>query len=332
MEFRTEILTRTSLKGISLSDKLVTIGSCFADDIGGKLRENKFNVLQNPFGTVFNPVSIHRLLTMAVNRSGPEEDEFVKRGDYFYHHDFHSDHSGRDLEFLKTSLERYIQEVHQALMDCQYLVITLGTAWVYERIATKNIVANCHKVPQDQFKKLLLTQKRIVESFEDMYAGLKILNPSCQIILTVSPVRHIKDTLELNSVSKSILRVTCHTLSNEFKDVEYFPAYEIMMDDLRDYRFYKPDMIHPTDQAIEYIWEKFTDSFFDSKAKGFVHLWKGIQASLKHQPFQYAGKQHQKFLTDLLDELLSLNNHVDVGEDILAVKLRLEIAQRAYKH
>ena len=181
-------------------------------------------------------------------------------------------------------------------------------------------MANCHKMPQANFEKFLLTQKRIIESFEHFYNSLKKLNPACRIILTVSPVRHLKDTLELNSVSKSILRLSCHTLSQTFPDVAYFPAYEIMLDDLRDYRFYRPDMIHPSDQAVDYIWGKFGEAFFESETNDFIKEWKKIKAALDHKPFHPKEMAHQKFLLDLLGKLNLLKDKVDVGEEIGFVK------------
>lgn len=166
----------------------------------------------------------------------------------------------------------------------------------------------------------LLTQNKVIGSFESFYENVKELNPSCRIILTVSPVRHIKDSLELNSVSKSILRLCCHTLSEVFPDVVYFPAYEIMLDDLRDYRFYKQDMIHPSEQAGDYIWEKFGDTFFSSETRQFVQDWNKIRAALNHRPFHPAGVGHQQFLQEVLERLKQLESKVDVGGEIEILK------------
>lgn len=323
MEFRTKLLVKP-IHSIALSDTLLTIGSCFADDIGSRLQENKFKVLKNPFGTVYNPLSIHNLLNLAIEMQSPSTENFVERDGYFYHYDFNSHGYNRSQELLKEKLETQLKGGYDALAKSNYLIITYGTSWVYENKETKNTVANCHKMAQHNFEKFLLTQKRIVESFESMYAKLKKLNPACQIILTVSPVRHIKDSLELNSVSKSILRLTCHTLTELFQDVAYFPAYEIMMDDLRDYRFYKPDMLHPSDQAIEYVWEKFGDAFFNSDVKNFIEQWGEIQAALNHKPFNPKSKKHQDFLKNLLEKLYEFRGKVDVDKEMEIARKQLE--------
>src|SRR6185369_3638007 len=169
------------------------------------------------------------------------------------------------------------------------------------RLKTSNeIVANCHKVPSINFTKSLLTETEIIESFQGFYAKLKSINPDCKIILTISPVRHLKDTLELNSVSKSMLRLSCHSIGNKFSDVEYFPAYEILLDDLRDYRFYKTDRLHPTEEAVEYIWEKFVSAYFDASSKEFIKEWKEIRKDLQHKAFHSQSENHQKFLKSLL--------------------------------
>ena len=322
MEFRTELFVKSG-QNMGLSDNVVTIGSCFADDIGEKLVQNKFKVLKNPFGTVYNPVSIHRLLICAIDQVSPTGQGFLERDGSYYHHDFHSEWNSLSTELLKQNLESQINIVHRSLSECRVLIITYGTAWVYENRKTKSIVANCHKVPQQNFEKFLLTQKRIVESFEGFYGELKKLNPACRIILTVSPVRHIKDTLELNSVSKSILRLTCHTLMETFQDVDYFPAYEIMIDDLRDYRFYKPDMIHPSNQAVDYIWEKFNDEYFNPATKEFIGRWDKIKNALQHKPYNSDSESHQKFLTETLERLNELKGVVDVTQEIEIVMKQL---------
>jgi hypothetical protein len=325
MDFRTELSVIPATHPINLSDKLVTIGSCFADDMGARLLEGKFNVLKNPTGTIYNPISIHRLLNHATEQASPSQQGFLDRDGLFYHFDFHSEWSDSTQDFLNQKLSGMLAEVHRALATSQFLIITYGTAWVYEHKSLNSIVANCHKVHQQNFNKCLLTQKKIIESFEGFYGRLKKLNPACRLILTVSPVRHIKDTLELNSLSKSVLRLTCHTLAETFPDVTYFPAYEIMLDDLRDYRFYKPDMIHPSEQAIDYIWNKFVNAFFDSETKAFSKEWEKIRLALQHRPFQPASQNHQIFLTDLLEKLNAVKGKVDLAVEIEMVKRQISI-------
>ena len=324
MDFRTELPARVSNKKIELSDSIITMGSCFSDDIGARLSGNKFIINANPLGTVYNPISIHKLLLYAIQKSKPSQNGFIERDGISFHFDFHSTWNGQSQDDLNKSLVQELKNVHDAVMTCKHLIITYGTSWVYEEKYINEIVTNCHKIPQGNFNKFLLTQKRIVESFESFYTELKNINKNVRVILTVSPVRHIKDTLELNSVSKSILRLTCYTLSQEYSGVEYFPSYEIMLDDLRDYRFYKSDLIHPSDVAIGYIWEKFGETYFDEGTLKFIGEWGKIRLALEHKPFQSSSKSHQQFLKETLNRLTQIGEKVDVRDEIEALKRQLQ--------
>jgi hypothetical protein len=322
-KFRTEIALTPSGRRISLADRLLTIGSCFSDAIGAQLISNKIDACVNPFGTIYNPISIHKLIQYAVlNRQIPE-NSFLRRGDVFLHYDFHSTYSSLNSQELRKRLQSSIGEIHSYLRRAQWLIITYGTAWVYELKDTQEIVANCHKMPQAWFTRLLLTQKKVLDSFDTMYHDLKLFNPEIQIMLTVSPVRHIKETLELNSVSKSILRVACHTITEQHQDVHYFPAYEILLDDLRDYRFYKPDMIHPSDVAEEYIWQKLSEQYFEQGLKDFLFKWKNIKTALQHRPFHSDSVAHQQFIEATISDLEELKATVNVDEEIMMLKKQL---------
>jgi hypothetical protein len=194
-------------------------------------------------------------------------------------------------------------------------MITYGTAWVYQRQDTGEIVSNCHKMPAAAFAKSLLTQKQILASFDAFYRHLKAMNPVIKLVLTVSPVRHLKDTLALNSVSKSLLRLCCHTITEQYPGVDYFPAYEIMMDDLRDYRFYKSDMIHPSADAEDYIWERFLECYASASLREFIAKWQVIQSALKHKPFHPGSSGHQIFLQQTVQQLEALSHLVDVEKE-----------------
>ena len=317
--FRTELTLSASEARIRLTDSILTIGSCFSDVIGNQLILNKLKALVNPFGTIYNPFSIHQVIQHAINRSTISDTSFAQRQDSFLHYDFHSRFSAENKEELQQTLQSALSGAHDFLRKSNWLIITFGTAWVYELKETNSIVANCHKMPQGLFNKFLLTQKKILDSFETMYVDLKTLKPDLQIILTVSPVRHLKDTLELNSVSKSILRMACHTLSHQHSDVHYFPSYEIMLDDLRDYRFYKSDMIHPTELAEAYIWEKFVNRYFDEELKLFLAKWKDIRQALNHRPFNPGSVPHQKFVLETIKKLEELKHLVNVDKEIASL-------------
>jgi hypothetical protein len=179
-------------------------------------------------------------------------------------------------------------------------------------------------MPASGFTKSLLSQKKVLESFEEFYRDLKAFNPKCKLILTVSPVRHLKDTLSLNQVSKSVLRLACQTITETYSDAYYFPSYEIMLDDLRDYRFYKPDMIHPSEEAEAYIWDKFSGCYFDNPTKAFIEKWKPIHTALQHKAFHPGSSAHQTFLSKTLAQLEELSGTVNVDQEIALVKQQLK--------
>lgn len=318
--FRTTLNAGVSKHTISLSDRILTVGSCFSDSMGLRLEQTKVRTIVNPFGTVYNPHSIHKLLRFAIFNEAVSDDNFLTQGDVHLNYDFHSELSSLSRQGLRDQLSNVIGSTHHFLKNAHWLLITYGTSWVYERADSKEIVANCHKQPATFFTKSLLTQKKILESFASMYDDLKKLNTNIHIILTVSPVRHLKDTLELNSVSKSILRIACHTLQETYDNVSYFPAYEILLDDLRDYRFYKGDMIHPTTEAENYIWEKFVQSYFNEDLRKFHDMWQPLRQALSHKPFHPASQAHQQFLRETLKKLEALRSRVDVSSEIEKLK------------
>ena len=322
-EFRTELKIIPSPATMGLKSAVLTQGSCFSDAIGRRLQMFKLNALANPFGVIYNPDSIHKVLTYGIFNEPVPEHTYLRQHDLFLNYDVHSEFSALKKEELVSHLMNTIGATHYFLKDTDWLILTYGTAWVYRRKETGEIVANCHKLPATMFSRSLLTLDSIVSSFSSFFEHLKKLNPQIRIVLTVSPVRHLKDTLEMNSVSKSVLRVACHQISSEYEDVGYFPAYEILMDDLRDYRFYKPDMLHPTAEAENYIWEKFMERYFSSDLKDFIAKWRGILLALGHKPFHPQASAHQQFLHDTLKKLDELKAQVDVEEEISIIKQQI---------
>jgi len=251
------------------------------------------------------------------------ENTYVENQELIVNYDFHSSFSALKRPDIELKIRETIGASHYFLKDAKWIFITYGTAWVYERKDTGEIVSNCHKMPASGFTKSLLSQKKVLESFDEFYKDLKTFNPSCKLILTVSPVRHVKDTLQLNSVSKSVLRLACQSIAETYSDAFYFPSYEIMLDDLRDYRFYKPDMIHPSDEAEEYIWNQFADSYFDNSTKEFIKKWMPIHTALQHKPFHLSSTAHQAFLTKTLAQLEELSKTVNVDNEIALIKNQL---------
>ena len=321
--FYTPVTLHPLKQKINLHDPVITAGSCFADCMGDKFRESKFNVLANPFGTVYNPVSLHRQYLLAMNNGGLDEDNVTQTQGLYFHYDFHSRFSGDSKKRLISMLKENISEVHSMLKNARWFIITWGTAWIYQLESNNDIVANCHKQPQKQFHKRLLTHDEIISDFKLFHKALKELNPNIRIILTLSPVRHLADTLPMNMVSKSLLRVAAHMISSEYSDIHYFPAYEIMLDELRDYRFYKEDMIHPTAQAEDYIWEKFKGAGIDEDTRNFMRQWQEIRKSMAHKAFNPNSEAHQKFLKNTLEKLEKLSDKVDTGEEIKEIRSRI---------
>lgn len=321
--FRTVLNAGESAEKLSLADHVVTCGSCFSEAIGQRLQKYKINTLVNPFGNIYNPLSIHKALLYAIYGNLPGDQTYLRNQGVWLNYDFHSEFSSTDKSVLSAQIKESIDDVHSFLKNARWLFITYGTSWVYEEVGSASLVANCHKMPSGHFRKFLLTQKKIIESFNELHSSLKAFNPNARIIITVSPVRHVKDTLQLNSVSKSLLRLSCHTLGETFDNVEYFPSYEIMMDDLRDYRFYKTDMLHPTEEAEDYIWKMFTAKYFDGKTQGFADKWKSILTALSHKPFHPSSDSHQRFLKETLARLQELKPLVNVDREMALIKQQI---------
>ncbi len=323
-DFRTELKIVPSNVTIDLKSGILTQGSCFSDAIGGRLGDHKLNVLPNPFGVIYNPESIHSVLLSAVCNEPMPDHTFLQNGELHLNYRLHSEFATFKKEELSVRLTNLIGSTHYFLKDCQWLIVTYGTAWVYSRNDTGEIVANCHKLPASAFAKSLMSVEDIIGSFRRFYEHLKAYNPGIRVVLTVSPVRHIRDTVELNSVSKSVLRLACHEITRLFDDVGYFPAYEIMMDDLRDYRFYKRDMIHPSDDAEDYIWEKFAERYFSPELSDFVQRWEGVLAAMRHRPFHGQSAAHRQFIRNTMKKLEAFSGTVDVSQEISVLKRQLE--------
>lgn len=302
------------------------MGSCFADSIGELLLENKFKAVVNPAGVIYNPISIHQLLVRALRNTTPAEDSFTERDGRWYCFDVHSSISAETKEDLKVKLGFLYDQIREALQSSRFLMLTYGTGWVYRRIDNGALVANCQKVPGSQFNRELLSVEDVAASFRETLTWCRSVNSGLQVILTLSPVRHLADTAELNQVGKSVLRMACHELasaSGRPDGVHYFPAYELMMDDLRDYRFYAEDMIHPSVSAIRYIWEVFSAAGFSTETMELNQHWQTIKKAISHRPFHPESPAHHKFLLRLKSDLEAIREKLDVEDEIIEVESRL---------
>ncbi len=325
MQFHTEFSPEPLPYRIGLNSKIVTIGSCFADVMGRRLTDHKLSVLNNPFGTIFNPVSIAKLLTMALYGTAPDETRYIERDGVWFHYDFHSSLWAKSQDELRDKLYTRLAQTAEAIRKADFLFLTLGSAVVYRHVETGKVVANCHKMPGSLFEKYLYHIDHLRDDLTRLLKTLHKANPGLKVLLTVSPVRHTRDTLPLNSVSKSTLRVITHELTVWTDWVAYFPAYELMMDDLRDYRFYEADMIHPNTQAHDYIFDKFAGSAFDTDLRSFIAEWAQITKSLAHRPlYGDASPANYQFLSKLLGQLEAISKHIDVSAELADVRSRLK--------
>lgn len=309
MKLQTQVPLQQVNDPIDYHSRLLLMGSCFVENIGAKLDYFKFRVLQNPFGILFHPKAIEKLIIKAI-----QEEEYTE-SDIFYHNEqwhcfeAHSDLSDASKEKLLLELNEGLTQTKKELSVASHVLITLGTAWVYRHIGINSIVANCHKVPQKAFTKELLSIADISESLEHTIDALLSANPKVKIVITISPVRHLKDGFVENQRSKAHLLSALHQVLQSRKYGEalgYFASYEIMMDELRDYRFYKSDMVHPNELAVDYIWEKFSKVWISENAQQTMRAVEEIQKGLQHRPFFPESEQHRKFLGKLHEKIARL--------------------------
>ena len=315
MQFRTQIPLNKTNNPIDYNSRIISIGSCFAENMAEKFDYFKFQNVTNPFGIIFNSVSIEKLIERTVQKKWFTEKDVFFHNEQWHCYEVHSDLSNSDREELLETLNKAIEVTHKHLIDASHIIITYGTSWVYRNIENDEIVANCHKVPQKQFLKELLSVDLIHQSIQNTINLIWRLNPMVNFIFTISPVRHIKDGFIENQLSKSHLFTALHKTINTQPSsaINYFPSYEIMIDELRDYRFYTEDMLHPNQVAINFIWHKFSENYISEESISLMQEVEEIQKSLRHRSFNPESEQHQKFLAKLqqrIDLLGEKNPHI----------------------
>ncbi len=288
-----------------------------------KLRTSKFETFNNPLGILYDPRSIARAINFALTGNRPDKQTYVNTGSNYINLLTHSDMNGETKEECEQQIDSQLNTLQEKLKEADWLILTLGTSWVYYQNSTGLQVANCHKLPQKEFKKELLEFERTKLVYDNVIQFLQEFNPNLKIIITVSPVRHTKDTLALNNLSKSHLFLLSHYLDETYEHVSYYPAYELLVDDLRDYRFYKSDMIHPTEQAVEYIWEHFSESYFEAETLKSLEELEQLQKALQHKPFNPDSEKHQKFIASTLSKLELLNSKLNLSSEIEKLKSQL---------
>lgn len=312
MKLQTQIpLTKQSKNLIDYHSNVFLLGSCFVENMGEKLSYFKFQNSINPFGILFHPKAIETFITKAINKTSYSEKDIFFYNEQWHCFDAHSKLSNSSKEALLHNLNGAIESTNKQIHESTHVIITLGTAWVYRFLESNQLVANCHKVSQKQFAKELLSVEAITQSLETIVNSIRSINSKASIIFTVSPIRHIKDGFIENTQSKAHLITAIHQIVNNQSSIgnhqsSYFPSFEIMMDELRDYRFYDEDMLHPNQTAINYIWEKFQEVWVSSEAIKTMKLVDEVQKGLQHKPFNPDSDAHQKFLLGIKDRQLQL--------------------------
>jgi len=294
MQLTTTFPIPTAPSLLNHRSKVLTMGSCFAASMGARLSKLPLEVMTQPFGTLFHPFAITKALSREVS------EDLYEHGGYFLHPDYHSVFTATTSDELIDDVRSVSAEVSEFMTGSDILLLTWGTSFSYFDKYLNKTVANCHKMTADRFEKRLSTVEEIVTDF---YSLISTLPSTTQVVLTVSPVRHTKDGIPENQVSKSTLRVAADRVAKQFDNVHYFPAYEIMLDELRDYRFYEADMIHPNEQAQDYIWERFVSTYFDNELLSISKRWDSIYRTLGHRPHPAKLIDHRRVLEVLLAEL-----------------------------
>lgn len=320
MQFRTEINLTPSPHPITHADHLLLVGSCFTQNIGQLLKDSKFSAGVNPTGVLYNPLSILQTLQLLIDKAFLTENDLYHNGHHylsFAHHGSFADPNAQDC--LKK-INQHLLEGSNLLSSARHIVLTFGTSFVYRRKDTQQVVANCHKLPDSFFTRQPLTVAEIVSALEPAFRFLFEQNERLRLILTVSPIRHWKDGAVNNQLSKATLILAIHELKNMFQDrIDYFPAYELMMDDLRDYRFYADDLLHPTTMAIQYIWQKFKSVYFTKQTNDLTNAIDKIRQAYQHKPLQPQSETYKFFAKQqitVIHELLKQYPHLRFEEEL----------------
>ena len=310
MKFRTEIDIKPWQKRIEHSDSILSLGSCFATNIAQRLLERKFKVCNSPTGILFNPASIARSLELMSTCYQVSENDVFLSGEQYSSYLFHSHFSSTNKQEAIERMQQAINAGNKALSSADYLIVTLGTAWVYRLKTTGEVVANCHKQPSTNFSRELLSVDEIVKALESIHDHC-----SAELILTISPVRHIGEGMEDNSLSKALLRVAvAEFIKRHPERTTYFPSFEILIDDLRDYRFYDNDLVHPSTMAIDYVAEKFFEAALSEKAKCRIEDIDRIVRAANHRPQNPNSEQHRAFCRKQLEAIDRISD-VDLSKE-----------------
>jgi hypothetical protein len=308
MKFRTELQAIPAKNKINYNSKLLFLGSCFAENMGSFFKTYRFQTTLNPFGTLYSSTAISNAIAIALDDSFTIEDSLIHYNDLWTSFYVHSSLSKPEKDNFITVFNERSKLLKDSILGSDFIFITLGTAYVFEHIESEEIVSNCHKIPQKEFRKRLLTEEIIKNDLQRIIDQIKTLNPKAKIVFTLSPVRYLRDGFEENQLSKALLYLSIKKCISENPKAIYFPSYEYVLDDLRDYRFYKKDLVHPNDLALEYVWSKLITTYFDDKTQLTLKQVEKINKRLQHKFFRAESKDsiHFKQQTkQLIDNLVS---------------------------
>lgn len=311
MKFKLTLDAKPSKYSIGYKDKLMLIGSCFTENIGAKFKSHLFEVMENPFGILFNPVSVSSSITEIIEKRVYAENDLFQHNELWHSWQHHSRFSAIEQKEALVKINTSISAAHDFLKTANRLVITLGSAWLYHLtneapLGAGQVVANNHKAPANWFYKSLMQPNVLLENLHGLVARLQSFNPKLHISFTISPVRHLREGLVENNRSKAVLIHAVHELIEQYEKVDYFPAYEYVMDDLRDYRFYAEDLVHPNFAASNYVWEKLTETYMSSQTQLIMKQVAELQLAVNHKPFFVGSIEHQKFLQSCIRKTADL--------------------------
>ena len=315
MQFRTTVKIESLKQKIGHNDSILSLGSCFADNIASRLAAAKFQITASPSGVLFNPESIASAIERYSRAAAPTAEELREGDEGWYSFDFHSSLSHSEREVALAQMQQAVEQGAEALAKAKVVIVTFGTAWVYRLKENGRVVANCHKQHQSLFSREMLSIEEIVERYAPLMEGVLA---GKKVIMTVSPIRHLSDGLEANSLSKAILRVAIDKLAERYDNVHYFPSFELLNDDLRDYRFYADDMTHPSTVAIVYIWERFEEYAFSAATIDIIKRLRKIADAVAHRPLNADTEAHRNFCLKMIGEIAAMEcvtSGIDFSEE-----------------
>lgn len=324
MDFRTKVEIKWNGDKISHNQSLLFLGSCFAQEIGDIFSASKFNSLVNPFGVLYNPLSISKSLERSLYCTPYTIDNLFKEGNLYHSFDHHSVFSDTDVTRMLNNINEKLMLTSQKIRSSHFIFLTFGTSWIYELKENNEVVSNCHKLPATTFTRRRAGVGELTEKMAETLRKILETNSKVKFVLTVSPIRHLKDGAHGNNLSKSVLLLMCDELANIFPDnVIYFPSYEIILDELRDYRFYADDMTHPSKKAVEYIWEQIKEEIISLESRNLIKEWGKIRQGIQHRRMSADIESYKLFLENLLKSAKSFAEkyqNIDITNEIAEIK------------